>query len=837
MAPEESDDFDPTTIPPSKEIEIAFKQARNESRRQNASVLKLEHLLIGLVQQPDAAQAPVQTFLNDYKKIDTRSLVLSLGGSSKPAPTPVRNGQMAFDEPTTKALQFTIAHAHSRGAQTFDCLDMLYGLIQLTHEDTSSASVAEFALTLDKFGITDKDLPLIDTVSRRGQPELPKTPEKRPMPANVPTPPSQPTPSATAIKTPDLDKYSRDITALAREGKLNPFIGGEKEMSRIFDILGKRDKNCPVLIGEPGVGKTATVEGLTQYMVAHQDKLPEHLRGKRIVSLDLGAMISGSKYRGEFEERLKKAVDDVLKAKNVILFIDELHTLRGAGSAEGAMDASNMLKPLLARGDLPVIGSTTYDEYRKHIQKDAALERRFQPVWIEEPNRDKTLAILKGRREKTEVFHRVEITDEALETATRLAERFIPDRRQPDKSIDLVDEACSHANNKRYLESGRTRQDAGKLVIGPEQIAEVVAVWTGIPVSKLTEAETNKLLNLESELHKRVIGQNEAIDAVARAVRRGRAGVKDPKRPTGSFIFLGPTGVGKTELARALAEFLFDDESAMVRLDMSEYMEKHSVSRLTGAPPGYVGYDEGGQLTEAVRRKPSSVVLLDEIEKAHSDVFNVLLQVMEDGRLTDNQGRIANFKETLIIMTSNLGAKVDEQGGVRKTAKPVGFNADFGSSDTSPAGSESDGTMKDRVRDAVKKTFKPEFLNRVDGIIVFGHLTREELRQIVDLKKVMLDKRVFANKGFHVSITKKGCDHLLEVGYNPEMGARPINRAVQQIEDRLADFVLTGQVHEGDKIAVDFNAKTREYTFKVSHTVSKSTPKPAAPPRAERQIA
>jgi ATP-dependent Clp protease ATP-binding subunit ClpC len=643
--------------------------------------------------------------------------------------------------------------------------------------------------------------------------------------------------------SPVLDQFGRNLTQLAREGKLDPVIGREREIERVMQVLSRRTKNNPVLIGEPGVGKTAVVEGLCQRIVAGD--VPETLRGKQLYTLDLGALVAGSRYRGDFEERLKKVLKEIRARGDIVLFIDELHTLVGAGAAEGAIDAASILKPMLARGELQTIGATTLDEYRKHLEKDAALARRFQPVKVEEPSLAHTIEILKGLRDQYEAFHGVTITDQALVSAANLADRYIADRFLPDKAIDLIDEAGARLRIRRMStppdykaieeEIAKARKDkelaiekqnfeqAKKLrekeeellqrkatkeqewraegvdlfdVVDEEVIAEVLANWTGIPVYKLTEEETAKLLRMEEELHKRIIGQNDALRAVSQAIRRTRAGLKDPKRPSGSFIFLGPSGVGKTETAKALAEFLFGNESALVQLDMSEYMEKHTVSRLVGSPPGYVGYEEGGQLTEAVRRKPFSVVLFDEIEKAHPDVFNTLLQILEDGRLTDAQGRTVDFKNTVIIMTSNLGT-----ADLRKTS--VGF----AKADEAVTHEK----MRLKVNEALKQHFRPEFLNRIDDVIVFHELSKDEVSEIIDLMVQRVRGQLEA-KGLSIELTRAAKYLVVERGYDPEMGARPLRRALQRmVEDPLSERILSKEFRAGDTIIVD--AENSELTF------------------------
>lgn len=643
----------------------------------------------------------------------------------------------------------------------------------------------------------------------------------------------------------ELADFSTDLNESAKQGKIDPVIGRDKEIARVIQILSRRTKNNPVLIGEPGVGKTAIAEGLAQRIV--NGNVPEILRNKRIISLSISSMLAGAKYRGEFEERLKKAIDEVQKHDDMIIFIDEIHTLVGAGATEGAMDAANILKPALARGEFQVIGATTLDEYKKHIEKDAALERRFQPVLVGEPSEEDALEILKGLRDRYEAFHKAKITDEALEAAVSLSSRYITDRFLPDKAIDVVDEAASKvrmkvfsaapdvkaletqlADVKKEKEAAVTAQEFekaaemrdeekriekeindkkkaakensdAKLVVTDEDIASVVAQWTGIPVSKIAQEESESLLHLEEELHKRVIGQDEAVVAVSKAVRRARAGLKDPKRPIGSFLFLGPTGVGKTELARALAVALFGDETAMIRLDMSEYMEKHTVSRLVGAPPGYVGYEEGGQLTDAVRRKPYSVILLDEVEKAHAVFFNILLQVLDDGRLTDSQGRTVDFRNTVIIMTSNLGAKA-----LRKDSPELGFlaakKADSNTEDVSVVNFKE---AKKSVMDSVKRHFRPEFLNRIDEMIVFHALTSNDLKQIVTILMDTVVKRL-GDMGLSLEISPAAMDLLVKEGSDFSMGARPLKRAIQRlIEDPISDLILQGNAPEGAIIKAD----------------------------------
>ena len=648
---------------------------------------------------------------------------------------------------------------------------------------------------------------------------------------------------ASATKT--LDQFGRDLTQDARDGKLDPVIGRSREIERVVQILSRRTKNNPVLIGEPGVGKSAIAEGLAQRIV--DGNIPELLQGKRVFSLDLASLVAGSKYRGEFEERLKNALKELKEAGNVILFIDELHTIVGAGGAEGAMDAANILKPQLARGELHCIGATTLDEYRKHIEKDAALERRFQPVTVGEPTQEEAVAILMGLRDRYEAHHKVKITDQAIQAAVSLSSRYISDRFLPDKAIDLVDEAASRVRIRSFMtppdmkeaqekadaiakekEEAVAHQDFEKAAqlrdreralvaemdarrkewerqrnavheeVGEEEIAEIVAQWTGIPVRQMTQDESERLLHLEETLHQRVVGQDEAVGAVSRAIRRARAGLKDPKRPIGSFIFLGPTGVGKTELCRALGEAMFGDEDAVVRIDMSEYMEKHSVSRMIGSPPGYVGHDEGGQLTEKVRRKPYSVVLFDEVEKAHPDVFNILLQILDDGRLTDSQGRTVDFKNTVVVMTSNAGAHALE------SQKRLGFGSDVQTEMERARGYEQ---MRDRIMKEVKNLFRPEFLNRVDEIIVFHPLQEDEIRRIAGLMVAQVQKRLL-EQGIELDVPDEVVAYLAKAGFDPQYGARPLRRAIQRtIEDALSEEILAGRIHLGDRVAASVDGE------------------------------
>lgn len=644
-----------------------------------------------------------------------------------------------------------------------------------------------------------------------------------------------------------LSQFGRDLTKLAKDGKIDPVIGRQKEIERVIQILSRRTKNNPCLIGEPGVGKTAIAEGLALKIVSGE--VPELLKDKKIYSLDLTGMVAGTKYRGDFEERIKKVIDEVKNAKDVILFIDEVHTLIGAGSAEGAADAANILKPSLARGELQIIGATTIEEYRKHIEKDAALERRFQPVMVDEPSQEEAIEILKGIKDKYEAHHKVKITDEAIESAVKLSTRYIGDRYLPDKAIDLIDEAASRVRLRSYtapsdlkeLEDKKKSVEAEKLSavnaqeferaaalrdeerkldkeikdkkenwhdmagkshdeVTPADIADIVSSWTGVPVTQLSTEESDRLLHMEDELHRRIVGQDEAVEAVSRAIRRGRVGLKDPKKPIGSFIFLGPTGVGKTELCKALAAAMFGDENAMIRLDMSEYMEKHTVSRLIGSPPGYVGYDEGGQLTEKVRRKPYSVVLFDEIEKAHPDVFNMLLQILDDGVLTDGQGRRVDFKNCIIIMTSNVGAKL-----ISQKQKAFGFAA--GTKELE----QNEKEIKDAVMGELRNTFRPEFLNRVDDIIVFQRLTKENIKEIASRLLAVLQKRV-EDMGIEVTFSDEAVSKIADAGFDDVYGARPLKRAIQsRIEDALSEEMLKGNVKKGGKYIC--NVKDDKFVF------------------------
>ena len=785
--------------------------AQEEARRLNYPYVGTEHLLLGLIREGEGIAAKVLQGMGvDLERV--RGEVEKVIGKGNTAVA----GDIGFTPRSKKVLELSFDEARTLGHNYIGTEHLLLGLIS-EGEGVAATVLQNLGANLQEVRQDVMEL-LSGFASSGGQKKQGRTP----------------------AKTASLDEFGRDLTVLAKEGKLDPVVGREKEIERVIQVLSRRTKNNPVLIGEPGVGKTAIAEGLAQRIV--QGNIPETLVDKRVVTLDLASVVAGTKFRGEFEERLKKVMEEIRTAGNVMIFIDELHTLIGAGAAEGAIDAANILKPALARGELQCIGATTLDEYRKHIEKDPALERRFQPITVEEPTADEALEILRGLRDRYEAHHRVKISDEAIEAAVKLADRYIIDRFLPDKAIDLIDEAASRVRLQSYvtppgikdkeseLEKVRQEKEAAisaqefekaaqmrdteqklkeelesfkkdwekqkgldKRTVTEEDIAHIVSSWTGIPVQKLTEGESERLLKMEDILHNRVVGQNEAVEAVSKAVRRARAGLKDPKRPVGSFIFLGPTGVGKTELARALAEALFGDEDALVRVDMSEYMEKHAVSRLVGAPPGYVGYGEGGQLTEAVRRKPYTVILLDEIEKAHPDVFNILLQVLEDGRLTDAGGRTVDFRNTVIIMTSNVGAELlkKESGlGFRPQGMDKGYE-----------------DMKGKVTGELRRTFRPEFLNRIDEIIVFHVLNEEHIKQIVELMIKEVANRL-AENDIHIRVTEKAKEILAKEGFDQMYGARPLRRAIQRhIEDRLSDELLRGTFKNGDEVQIGTNEK------------------------------
>ncbi len=792
--------------------------AQEEAGRLGENYVSTEHLLLGLVRENDSVAARI---------LD--SIGISLGRVRSEIERQVTKGEGRLGQD----MQLT--------PRAKRVIDLAYDEARQLNNNYIGTEHLLLGLIREGAGLAGRVLSRLGFYLERTRAEVRRLHDQEPVGVGAGSNAGSSRPSKT--RTPTLDEFGRDYTELARQDKLDPVVGRYSEIERVVQILSRRTKNNPVLVGEPGVGKTAIAEGLASRIIA-QD-IPEMLKDKRIVSLDLASLVAGTKFRGEFEERMKRVMDEVRKANGeVILFVDELHTLVGAGAAEGAIDASNIMKPALSRGELQCIGATTLDEYRKYIEKDAALARRFQMVKVNQPSVDEAVEILRGLRKRYEDHHKVEITDAALDAAARLSDRYITDRFLPDKAIDLIDEASAKVrlraamapqplreakqelqgidkelNNapdqgeydriqfleeqKEFLktriqemqENWDAERAAAPMIVGDDEIAQIVYSWTGIPVSRLVETETQKLLQMEDALHKRVISQHEAIVAVSRAVRRARSGLKDPRRPMGSFLFLGPTGVGKTELARALAHFLFEKEDNLIRIDMSEYMERFAVSRLVGAPPGYVGYDEGGQLTEAVRRQPYSVILLDEIEKAHPEVFNLLLQVMEDGRLTDSQGRVVNFQNTVIIMTSNVGANhiMRERG--------VGLRGDDSKGDT-----EKDyQSMKNRINDELKRVFRPEFLNRIDESIVFHALTAENIRQIVTLMLGSVRKQV-AQQGMELLVTDAVIEHLAKEGFDPQYGARPLRRAVQRlIEDPLAEEVLLGRFSAPDTIVAELD--------------------------------
>jgi len=786
--------------------------AQDEARALKHNYIGTEHILLGLLREEEGLAARVLESL-DITVEEVRAQVARIVGQGDEVTT----GQIPFTPRAKKVLELALREALSLGHNYIGTEHILLGLVR-ENEGVAARILLDFDADAEK--IRNEIIRMLSGPGRRQGG------------AGAGAPGSEKSKSSKL-----LDQFGRNLTKQSTEGKLDPVVGRQTEIERLMQILSRRTKNNPVLIGEPGVGKTAVVEGLAARIASNQ--VPELLKGKQIYTLDLAALVAGSKYRGEVEERLKKVMKEIMQRGDIILFIDELHNLVGAGAAEGAIDAASILKPALARGELQTIGATTLDEYRKYLERDAALERRFQQVRVEEPSVDDTVQILRGLRDRYEAHHRVKITDQALQAAAELSDRYIQDRHLPDKAIDLIDEAASRLRiksmsappryreledeiervrkdkeaaieNQEFEKAASLRDKERKLTqkkreleeqwrtsesgeeqpeVGEEEIADIVSMWTGIPVFKLTEAESQRLIRMEEELHKRVIGQEEAIIAVSKSIRRARAGIKDPKRPTGSFIFLGPSGVGKTELARTLAEFLFGDEDAMIQVDMSEYMEKHSVSRLVGSPPGYIGYDEGGQLTEAVRRKPYSVILLDEIEKAHPDVFNILLQILEEGKLTDAQGRRVDFRNTIVIMTSNIGAA------------SISKNQGFGFSVGDEQGLSYD-EMKGRVMSELKKVFRPELLNRIDEIIVFHKLDRAEIMSIVDLMLRRLREQM-ATHEVTIELTDEAKELLVDKGYDPAMGARPLRRAIQRyIEDPLADFVLGRELEPGSTILV-----------------------------------
>jgi ATP-dependent Clp protease ATP-binding subunit ClpC len=794
-----------------EKAEKAINLSQESAVKLGHSYVGTEHLLLGLIKEGTGIAARVLQSQGVTEDKVTKEIEELIGRGDNAGKNP-----LDFTPRTKRVLELGLMEARRLGHNYVGTEHLLLGIMR---EGESVAVRILMDLGIDPQKLLNDIVKMLneDTPAANGEPRS----------------------TSSHTNTPTLNQFGRDLTELAREGKFDPIIGRDKEIERVIQILSRRTKNNPCLIGEPGVGKTAIAEGLAQKIV--EGNIPELLKDKRVFTLDLSSMVAGAKYRGEFEERLKKAMDEVRKAGNVILFIDEMHTIIGAGAAEGAIDASNILKPALARGEIQVIGATTLNEYRKHVEKDSALERRFQPITVGEPSQEETIEILKGIRDKYEAHHRVKITDGALEAAARLSSRYITDRYLPDKAIDLIDEAASKVRLKAFtapvdvkmleeqLEKlAKEKEDAIRLqefekaaairdqeqklkaqhekikddwyqknqtrtdTVTEDEIADIVASWTGIPVKRLAEEESERLMKMEDVLHERVIGQDEAVKAVSKAIRRGRVGLKDPKRPIGSFIFLGPTGVGKTELSKALAEALFGNENAMIRIDMSEYMEKFTVSRLVGSPPGYVGYDEGGQLTEKVRRKPYSVLLFDEIEKAHPDVFNILLQILEDGRLTDSQGRTVDFRNTVIIMTSNVGGRMITE------PKRLGFVV----TDDAAKNYED---MKSNVMSELKKTFRPEFLNRVDDIIVFHPLSEDNIRSIVGIMLDVLVKRL-AQNGITLEVSDEAKAHLAKKGFDPVFGARPLRRSIQtMVEDKLAEQMLDGTVKAGDTVRVSLD--------------------------------
>jgi len=793
--------------------------AQEEAKQLMHDYVGTEHLLLGLIRESDGIAANVLTKLGVTLDAVRNFIVNIIGYGNQGSEV------QGYTPRTKRVFELSFMEARNLGHNYIGTEHLLLGLMR-EPEGVAAVILRGMGIDLDK--VREEVINMLNGSYNR---------------------PGQSGSSNRVVNTPTLDKFGRDLTALAREEKLDPVIGREKEIERVIQVLSRRTKNNPCLIGEPGVGKTAVAEGLAQLIVSGE--VPELLKDKRVVTLDLASMVAGAKYRGEFEERLKKVMEEIREAKDVILFIDEIHTLIGAGAAEGAIDASNILKPALARGEIQAIGATTIDEYRKHIEKDSALERRFQPIMVDEPTVEDTIKILEGLRDKYEAHHRVKITDEAIKAAAELSARYITDRFLPDKAIDLIDEAASRvriktitappdlnqleakleelAQEKEAAISAQDYEKAAKIrdeekrireelkqkqegwqqqkqsassEVGYDEIAYVVSIWTGIPVKKMTVEESERLLNLEEILHKRVIGQDQAVSALSSAVRRARVGLKDPRKPIGSFIFVGPTGVGKTHLAKSLAEALFGDEDAVIRVDMSEYMEKHSVSKLIGSPPGYVGYDEGGQLTEKVRRRPYSVLLFDEIEKAHPDVFNVLLQLLDDGRLTDSKGRVVDFKNTVVIMTSNVGAST------LKKQKTLGFAAP---SNVEKAEYEK---MKENITEELKRTFRPEFLNRIDEVIVFHPLGEEHIKKIVDIMIKDLEKKL-ERLNLNLEITDEAKEFIGKEGFDPSFGARPLERAIRKlVEDQLSEEMLKGNISRNDTILIGFDGEKLTFTKK-----------------------
>ncbi len=814
-------------------VRKVLAMAREEAVRLQHDYVGTEHILLGLIREGEGVAAAVLMNLNvDLDQIQERTEEQVRKGKAG-----ATMGELPYTSRAKKVLEFAVAEARDLNHSYVGTEHLLLGLLR--EEKGVAAQVLEsLGVTLEQ--AREQTLKLLGTD----------------MPSPGPGAAAGPSPKEKKSKTPALDHFCRDLTELARAGELDPTIGREKEIERVMEILSRRKKNNPVLIGEPGVGKTAIVEGLAQLI--SRGEVADSLKGHRVLALDMAAVIAGTKYRGQFEERLKAVMNEIAANRDVILFIDEVHTLVGAGAAEGAIDASNMLKPALARGELQCIGASTLNEYRKHIEKDGALERRFQTVMVDAPTVDETIEILEGLKKRYEDHHTVRLPQDTLVTAAKLSERYITDRHLPDKAIDVIDEACARIHlstqvpppevadlQEELKKIGNLKDEAirdqdferaaelrdkerdlqGEIrrrreeweeerrtfrpLITEEDVAFIVSRWTGIPVTRLQEAETDRLLRMEEQLHRHVVGQDDAITAISRAIRRSRAGLKDPNRPIGSFIFSGPTGVGKTELARALARFLFADETALVRVDMSEYMEKFSVSRLIGAPPGYVGYEDSGTLTKAVRHKPYSVVLFDEIEKAHPDVFNILLQILDDGRITDNYGRVIDFKNTILIMTSNVGARDIVKGG------GVGFH--------SPDAQASYEDMAERVKDEIQRVFNPEFLNRLDDVIVFHPLSREHIREIVDV--LMRDVRSrLEEEALKLQLSEPAIDFLVEHGYDATYGARPLKRAIQRyVEDPLSEKILMAELAPGDVIEVEVAADGERLEFKVLSSSSFTT--------------
>ncbi|MFC1933057.1 ATP-dependent Clp protease ATP-binding subunit [Chloroflexota bacterium] len=787
--------------------------AQEEAQHLNHSYIGTEHILLGLIREEEGVAAKVLNNLGvSLSKV--RSAVEYIIGRGEKSGT----GEIGLTPRAKRVIELAIDEARHLGHNYIGTEHLLLGLLH-EGEGIAAGVLESFSITLEQARAE------ITRVISQGF--------------------SRSKLGRTTSRTPLLDQLGIDLTAAARAGKLDPVIGRIKEIERVTQILSRRTKNNPALIGEPGVGKTAIVEGLAHRIAAGD--VPETLENKRLITLDMAGVVAGTKYRGEFEERLKKIIDEIKTSGNCVLFVDEFHTIVGAGAAEGAVDAASILKPSLARGEIRCIGATTLDDYRKHVERDAALERRFQPVLVEEPSVDQTLEILQGVKERYEEHHKLTISDEALSSAATLAARYIPDRFLPDKAIDLIDEAASRVRikyrtvpitlkaarqaedslrkdkeaalasqqydyaaelrqrelqieeeNKGLEEQWQTELEQEKPVVTAEDIAEVVSMWTGIPVVQLAEEETSRLLHMEEVLHKRIIGQDEAVDTIAKAVRRARAGLKDPRHPIGNFIFLGPTGVGKTELVRALSEFMFGSEDTLIRLDMSEYQERHTVSRMVGAPPGYIGYDEGGQLTEAVRRKSYCCILLDEIEKAHPDVFNILLQIFDDGHLTDSKGRRVDFRNSIIVMTSNIGAELIRKGS------SIGFTSRSDETKTQQMDYEK---MKEKLLGELKKSFRPEFLNRIDGVVVFHALTKEHIRKIVDLMLATVTQQLL-EKEVKLEVTDAARDFLGEKGYDEVFGARPLRRAIQDmVEDKLSDSLLRGKFRSGDTVVVDLEGE------------------------------